>query len=160
MVYAITNRGVQMLQKEGLIQNPSKTDWNAQNRDLHDLSIAHTLLISHIRAMFLLACQRTQTQDSAKPCNATFTRDCQAEPKPEPEMQFLFWREGRELLDTIEVTLPEKYATVPVAPDGFFGLRDAKGRCTELENAGRINRPSRGHHPTAAKRGRTPRGLP
>ncbi len=128
MVYAITNRGVQMLQKEGLIQNPSKTDWNAQNRDLHDLSIAHTLLISHIRAMFLLACQRTQTQDSARPCNATFTRDCQAEPKPEPEMQFLFWREGRELLDTIEVTLPEKYATVPVAPDGFFGLRDAKGR--------------------------------
>ena len=26
--------------------------WNARNRDLHDLSIAHTLLISHIRAMF------------------------------------------------------------------------------------------------------------
>ena len=30
----------------------TKTDWNARNRDLHDLSIAHTLLISHIRAMF------------------------------------------------------------------------------------------------------------
>ena len=30
----------------------TKADWNARNRDLHDLSIAHTLLISHIRAMF------------------------------------------------------------------------------------------------------------
>jgi hypothetical protein len=145
MVYAITNKGVQTLQKEGLIQNPSKTDWNAQNRDLHDLSIAHTLLISHIRAMFLLACQRnqtrTQTQDSAKPRNATFSRDCQAEPepepKPEPEMQFLFWREGRELQDTIEVALPDKYARIPVAPDGFFAIRNAKGRSNFLVEADR-----------------------
>lgn len=104
MVYAITNKGMQTLQKEGLIESPPKTNRNAQNRDLHDLSIAHSLLISHIRATFLLACQS------------------------EPEMQFLFWREGRDLLDTIEVTLPDKYATVPVAPDGFFGLRNAKGR--------------------------------
>lgn len=104
MVYAITNRGVQTLQKEGLIQNPSKTDRNAQNKEVGDLYLAHTLLVSQIRAMFLLACQA------------------------EPQMQFLFWREGRELLDTIEVALPEEYATVPVAPDGFFGLRDAKGR--------------------------------
>ena len=29
----------------------NQDDWNARNRDLHDLSIAHTLLISHIRAM-------------------------------------------------------------------------------------------------------------
>ena len=42
--------------------------------------------------------------------------------------QLLFWREGRDLQDTIEVTLPEKYATVPVARDGFFGTRDARGR--------------------------------
>jgi DNA-binding PadR family transcriptional regulator len=104
MVYAITNKGVQTLQKAGLIQKPSRTDWNAQNRDLHDLSIAHTLLVSHIRAIFMLACQA------------------------KPEMQFLFWREGRELQDAIEVALPEKYARIPVAPDGFFGLRDAKGR--------------------------------
>jgi protein involved in plasmid replication-relaxation len=104
MVYAITNKGVQKLQKEGLIQTRAKTDRNAQNKEVGDLYLAHTLLVSQIRAMFLLACQA------------------------EPQMQFLFWREGRELLDTIEVTLPDRYAEFPVAPDGFFGLRDAKGR--------------------------------
>ena len=84
---------------------------------------------------------RQATQDSAKPCNATFSSACQAnpnpEPEPEPEIQFLFWREGRELQDTIEVALPEKYATVPVAPDGFFGLRDAKGRSNFFVEADR-----------------------
>src|SRR5229473_3513614 len=58
IVYAITNKGVQTLKKEGLIQNPGKTDRNAQNRDLHDLSVAHSLLVSHIHATFLLACRQ------------------------------------------------------------------------------------------------------
>jgi len=104
MIYAITNKGIRTLHKEGLIQNPSKTDWNAQNRDLHDLSMGHTRLVSHIRATFLLACR----------ANPNFT--------------LLVWREGRQLQDTIEVALREKYATVPVAPDGFLTLLDAKGR--------------------------------
>ena len=113
MVYAITNRGAQTLHKEGLINNPSKTDRNAQNRELGDIHIAHTLLVSHIRAAFTLACQ------------------------VKPEMEFLFWREGRQLLDRIEVTLPDTYAKVPVAPDGFFGLRDAKGRSNFFVEADR-----------------------
>jgi hypothetical protein len=104
MVYAITNRGVQMLRKEGLIQNPSKTDRNAQNRDLHDLSIRHTLLVSYIRTILTAARKRHSG------------------------LELLFWREGRELIDAIEVTLPDTYAKVPVAPDGFFGLQNAKGR--------------------------------
>ena len=104
IVYAITNRGVQTLQKEGLIKNPPKTDRNAQNRDLDDIHIAHALLISTIRAVLTAAC------------------------KEKNGLELLFWREGRDLLDTIEVALPDTYAKVPVAPDGFFGLRDAKGR--------------------------------
>ena len=28
----------------------------------------------------------------------------------------------------IEVALPDTYAQLPVAPDGFFALQDAKGR--------------------------------
>ena len=104
MVYAVTNQGIRTLQKEGVIQEISKTDLNGQNRSLHDHSIAHMLLVSHIRAMFSLACHAT------------------------PGMEFLFWREGRELQDAIEVALPTKYAQLPVAPDGFFALRDAQGR--------------------------------
>jgi len=39
MVYAVTNKGLAQLQKEGLIAEPSKTDCNENNRSLHDLSI-------------------------------------------------------------------------------------------------------------------------
>jgi Replication-relaxation len=113
IVYAITNRGVKTLQKEGLIQHPSKTDWNAQNRELGDIHIAHTLLVSHIRAMLTSACS------------------------PLSNVQLLFWREGAKLQDRIEVALPDTYAKVPVAPDGFFGLRDAKGRSSFFVEADR-----------------------
>ncbi len=68
---------------------------------------------SHIRAMCSLACHLT------------------------PNIEFLFWREGRELQDSIEVALPETYARIPVAPDGFFGLRDAKGRLYFFDEADR-----------------------
>ena len=113
MVYAITNRGVQNLQKEGLIKNPPKTDRNAQNRELGDIHIAHALLISQIRAVLTAAC------------------------KEEKGLELLFWREGRKRQDRIEVALPDTYAKVPVAPDGFFGLRDAKGRSSFFVEADR-----------------------
>jgi len=48
------------------------------------------------------------------------------------DLQLSFWREGRELFDTIEVTLPQKYATFPIAPDGFFALGNAQGRRSHL----------------------------
>jgi len=104
MIYAITNRGVQTLQKAGLIGKATQTDRNAQNRELRDFSIRHRLLISHIRAVLTAACANRS------------------------DVELAFWREGREIMDTIEVALPQKYATVPVAADGFFGTRDAQGR--------------------------------
>jgi len=44
MIYAITNKGVATLQKEGLIEKATQTDRNAQNRDprfLHRAPPAH-----------------------------------------------------------------------------------------------------------------------
>ena len=104
MVYALTNKGVQTLHKEGLIQNAAKTDLNAQNRDLHDPFIEHRLLVSHVRAVLTAACAN------------------------HPEFKLITWREGREITDTIEVRLPSPYAKLPVAADGFFSIRDAQGR--------------------------------
>lgn len=103
MVYAITNRGIRALQENGLLASASRTDWNAKNRSLHDLSIGHTLLVSQVRAVVDLACVKAG-------------------------MRLLFWKEGSELLDRIEVALPEGYTPVPVAPDAFFAVQDAKGR--------------------------------
>jgi hypothetical protein len=124
MIYAITNKGAGVLQKEGLIQKLSKTDRNAQNREVSDLFIQHRLLVSHIRAMFLLACQGNQPTTS----HATYFPACQGNANAAPSVQFLSWREGKEIMDTIEVALPHGYATVPVAADGFFTLADAQGR--------------------------------
>ncbi len=104
MTYAVTNKGFRELQKEGLIQEATQTDWNAKNRSLQDLSINHRLLISHIRAVIETACRR------------------------DDGLKLLFWREGREIYDAIEVALEGSYRRVPVAPDAFFGIQDTKGR--------------------------------
>jgi len=104
MVYAITNKGIRELQKAGKLDERTATDWNAQNRGLHDLSIRHTLLISHIHAVFAALCQT------------------------HPDVR-LSWRdEGRDISDAIEVSLPEGYTRIPVAPDAFFRLENLKGR--------------------------------
>jgi predicted transcriptional regulator len=156
MVYAITNRGTSTLQKEGLLKEVSATDRNASNRDLRRESIDHRLLISHIRAMFTLACQGNRNSGAAEDSgkyHATFTSVCQAQgpqaqgnkskrhqANPETQaqsLQFLFWREGRELIDKIEVALPAGTRKIPVAADGFFALQDAQGRLNFLIEADR-----------------------
>jgi len=104
MVYALTNRGVRELQKEGLIQSVTATDWNAQNRDLHGYGIEHTLLISQVRAVLESACRK------------------------HPDMRIVAWQEGPTTFDAVEVALNNGYARIPVAPDAFFGLEDPKGR--------------------------------
>ncbi len=105
MVYAITNKGIRELQKVGKLDERTATDWNAQNRGLHDLSIRHTLLISHIRTSITLACRHN------------------------PDLKLALWRdEGPNISDTIEVSLPSGYTRVSVAPDAFFTLEEPKGR--------------------------------
>jgi hypothetical protein len=86
-----------------LLTEASRTDWSAKNRSLHDLSIQHTLLVSQVRTVVELACRRAG-------------------------MRLLFWKEGAALFDRVDVALAEGYAPVPVAPDAFFALQDAKGR--------------------------------
>jgi hypothetical protein len=75
------------------------------------------------------------SRGSASTSHATLLRDCQVNQDQDQNqnqdsnnLEFLFWREGREIYDTIEVALPTKYAQLPVAPDGFFATRDAQGR--------------------------------
>ncbi|MBZ5545580.1 MAG: replication-relaxation family protein, partial [Acidobacteriia bacterium] len=82
MVYAITNRGIRALAEHGRLEDPSQTDWNANNRSLHDLSIRHALLVSQVRAVMELAAA---------------TRS---------NLRLLFWREGHDLQDAVEVSLP------------------------------------------------------
>src|SRR5436309_15400315 len=100
MVYAITNHGVRTLHKAGLIREPTATDWNFQNRTLHDYSIHHTLLLAHVRAVLAAACKKN------------------------PHVRLVFWREGPATQDAIEVALPEGYRRIPVAPDAYLSLAD------------------------------------
>jgi hypothetical protein len=87
-----------------LIQKRAKTDLNSQNKEIGDLYIAHTLLVSRVRTVLTAACAS------------------------HPEFKLLAWREGKEIMDTIEVALPTTYAQLPVAADSFFSIRDAQGR--------------------------------
>jgi len=104
MVYAVTNKGIRTLQKEGRVDCVTSTDWNAQNRSQGDLFVDHTLLVSRIRTVFTLAS------------------------RPGSGRELAFWREGRELLDRVEVALDRGYVSAPIAPDAFFSTRHAKGR--------------------------------
>src|SRR5439155_15241505 len=104
MIYAVTNHGVRSLHKAGLLTDPTATDWNFQNRTLHDFSIQHTLLIAHIRTVLTAACAR------------------------HADLKLISWREGPATQDAIEVALPEGYRRIPVAPDAYIALEDAKGR--------------------------------
>ncbi len=113
MVYAVTNKGMAYLQKEGLVKEVRSTDLNGNNRDLRDLSVEHMLLVSHIRTLFTLACR---------------TR---------PDLELQFWREGRALYDSIEVVLNDARVHLPVAPDAFFGIVTPKGRTFFLLEADR-----------------------
>jgi protein involved in plasmid replication-relaxation len=105
MVYAITNRGVRALEAHGKPKSAASTDWSAKNRSLHDLSIRHALLVSHVRAVIELA---------AHSCLG---------------LRRLFWKEGCDLRDAVEVALPEGFRRVPVAPDAYFALEDGRGEC-------------------------------
>ncbi len=104
MVYAVTNKGVRELQEAGRIEKPTATDWNENNRGLRDLFIRHTLLISHIRAVLTLAV------------------------RSRPDLRLVSWKEGPKTYDAIEVSLPEGYTRVSVAPDAYIGLEDQKGK--------------------------------
>lgn len=108
MVYAIANKGARRLHEAGLIRRVTKTDLNAQNKEVGDLYIAHRLLVSHIRTVLAAACDARTG------------------------LELVSWREGKEIRDSIEVALPERYASVPIAADGFFTIRDAQGNEPKL----------------------------
>jgi protein involved in plasmid replication-relaxation len=104
MVYAITNKGVRLLQTEGVLNEVSKTSRDAQNRELSDLFMRHTLLISHIRTVLTAACKELSA------------------------LELVLWNEGSEIQDAIDVRLQEKNSSIPVAPDGFFSIEQQDER--------------------------------
>ena len=104
MIYAITNKGFRTLQAAGRIAGASKTDWNDKNRRIQELAVQHTLLISRVRTVLAAAC------------------------KTHPDLKLLHWREGRALLDRVEVATEGSAREIPVAPDAYIAISDAKGR--------------------------------
>ncbi len=107
-----------LLQKAGRLERLTKTDWNYQNRAISELGARHTMLLSHIRAVLTLSCRAHH-----------------------PGIELVAWREGRGLIDSTEVAFDRGYARVPVAPDAFFTLSDAKGRAHFLVEADRGTMP-------------------
>src|SRR5258706_8998711 len=103
MIYAMTNKGIRTLHGANRIERVPTTDVNAQNRTLDNLFVRHALLVSHIHATFSLAASRAG-------------------------YELVHWREGRELIDRVEVAMDAGYVSIPVAPDSFFALQEPKGR--------------------------------
>ena len=98
MVYALATRGAEILVERGYLKDAG--DWRKRNQDLRDRYIAHQAMITNFRITLTLA-----------------TRE-------RPGIRLLFFRrEGLDLRDRVIATGNGRRQTLPINPDGFFGLQ-------------------------------------
>jgi len=95
--YALGNRGAEVLVERG--QPIDMRDWRKRNQGLHDRYVAHQAMITNVRIALMLAL------------------------KERPDVRLLFFKpEGLALRDHVVATANGKQQTLPINPDGFFGL--------------------------------------
>jgi hypothetical protein len=98
MVYALANRGAEVLVERGYLQDIG--DWRKKNQDLQDRYIAHQAMITNFRITLTLAIRERQ------------------------DVRLLFFqREGPALRDWVTSSYNGSRRTLPINPDGFFGLQ-------------------------------------
>ena len=98
MVYALGNRGGAVLIEQGHLKDIG--DWRKKNQDLQDRYVAHQAMIANFRIALTLA-----------------TRE-------RPDLRLLFFKpESLALRDRVTVAAGGRSQTIPVNPDGFFGLQ-------------------------------------
>ncbi len=106
MVYALGDKGADLLADEFGIDR-GKIKWNEKNKEAKDRHIQHTLMISNFRICFELALRNL------------------------PDTNLLFWEKEnpKELKGYVYIRdLQGREFRAPIVPDGFFGIKDAKGK--------------------------------
>jgi hypothetical protein len=97
-VYALGTRGADVLVERGYLDDIG--DWWKKNQSLQDRYIAHQAMITNFRIALTLA-----------------TRE-------RPDVRLLFFKsEGLALRDRVTVATDGRSETIPINPDGFFGLQ-------------------------------------
>jgi hypothetical protein len=98
MVYALGRRGAEVLVERGLLKDIG--DWRKKNQGLQDRYIAHQIMVTNFRIELSLA-----------------TRE-------RSDVRLLFFhREGLALRDRVTVAGNGRWRSLPINPDGFFGLQ-------------------------------------
>ncbi len=98
MVYALGTRGVEILVERGQLKDAG--DCREKNYELRDRYIAHQMMITNFRIALTLATRKR------------------------PNVRLLsFRREGLDLRDRVTVSKDGRSRTIPINPDGFFGLQ-------------------------------------
>ncbi len=98
MVYGLASRGAEILVERGHLQDIG--DWRKKNQELQDRYIAHQTMITNFRIALTLAVRERS------------------------DVRLLFFRrESLELRDRVTATHNGRRQSLPINPDGFFGLQ-------------------------------------
>ncbi len=98
MVYALGRRGAEILVERGVLQDIG--EWRKKNQDLQERYIAHQTMIANFRIALTLAIRER------------------------PDVRLLFFTpESHALQDRVTVGTSGRSQTLPINPDGFFGLQ-------------------------------------
>lgn len=110
MIYAIGNRGAEIISKE--IGDPSimKINWTEKNKNCKHLFLCHTVMVSEILTTVQLACQKIKGLEYIDATEIINNRQVPAPDRADP----LSWK--------VEGATPKKFK-FSIIPDGAFGLR-------------------------------------
>jgi len=100
MIYALANKGADLLAEHFADFERTKVDWMTKNRETKERYIFHRLMISNFRTVLTLALKNTHQAKLAS------------------------WRQGRDLKDYVKLDGQR----VAVVPDAFFTLEDPQSR--------------------------------
>lgn len=117
MIYALGNRGAEVMAKE--LGDPSimKINWTEKNRNCKHLFLAHTVMVSDILTTVQLACRKVRGLTYIDADEIINNRQIPAPDRADP----LSWK--------VEGTSPRKFRFT-IIPDGAFGLRTTENGVT------------------------------
>lgn len=98
MIYGLANKGADVLAEEFGIDR-GKIDWAKKNKEVKEIHIFHTTMISQIRAVITLAAKRTS------------------------DVEIPFWVQEGGYSDFVITSEKGRQEKIPIVPDGFFCLK-------------------------------------
>jgi len=122
LIYGLGNRGANVIASENDV--PVDTvDWSRKNREVKEIFLKHTLMVSRILTTFRLACQKQKNIEFIEPERLIENR----QKPPTIKTHALSWRVNIQKGEYGQ----KRYLSFNMIPDSLFGLRMKKNGKTK-----------------------------